>query len=63
MYIHMYMYTHIVRIPMCEGDKSGSAIGVLRNALGMCKREAGRSESAIGVTKTGRPSGRGWYCA
>ena len=32
-----------------------STIGVLRNALGMCKREAGRSESAIGVTKTVAP--------
>ena len=29
-----------------------SAIGVLRNALGMCKSEADRSESAIGVLKT-----------
>ena len=28
-----------------------SAIGVLRNALGMCKSEAERSESAIGVLR------------
>ena len=39
---------------MREGG-GGSTIGGLRNALGMCKREARRSESAIGVTKTGRP--------
>ena len=30
-----------------------SAIGVFRNALGMCKRGARRSKSAIGVAKTG----------
>ena len=35
-----------------EADRSESAIGVLRNALGMCKSEADRSESAIGVLKT-----------
>ena len=36
-----------------EADRSESAIGVLRNALGMCKSEGDRSESAIGVLKRG----------
>ena len=40
---------------MCkrEGDKSASAIGVLKNALHICKSEADKSESAIGVFKMG----------
>ena len=39
---------------MCksEAERSESAIGVLRNALGQCKSEAERSGSAIGVLKT-----------
>ena len=38
---------------MCwsEAERSESAIGVLRNALGKCKSEADKSESAIGVLK------------
>ena len=36
---------------MCKSEEAQSAIGVLRNAFGMCKSEADRSESAIGVLR------------